>query len=408
MRRSLAVLAAALAAGTFLPSLAAAQRPGTVPKRPRAAAIVDTNDARVYFDWGIRTVGENPEDAANAFYWAARIDPSFGEALYARRAAMLLKDESLLRSMMRDDKPSKDLRSLDSLMLRAVVLNPFVYRRLDLELFRTYYYQSIVREIRMQGGAGNMPSRGEIDFYISKELQDAGPYLRGWNAYAGGNFDDALRFYADAMRRSKEKTGYHLERGRIFAMTGRADSALAELRVALDEMRKRDEKDVVFLYNSKAVIEHSIGRLLEQKDDMNGAREAYGRALQEDLAYWPAHLALASLAIGAKDTTSAVSEIALMTQIASEEPYVRSMAGGWLSMLGKPKEAIVELKKAAQLEPMYALPNVLLGQAYEATREFGDALSAYDRFLERASQRDPQRAFATTRRDALRAAGGGQ
>lgn len=404
--RRLVCLAAALAVALVSPR-AEAQRLGPAPKRPRAPELSDTNDARVYFDWGVKVAADAPENAASAFYWAARIDPAFGDALYARRIALLMRDEGLLRAYMRDDKPSKQMQALDSLLLRAIVLNPFLYRRLDLQLFRSYYYQAVERSIRMSGGSGSgAPSRGEIDYYITQQLADAGPYMRGWNAYAMGDFDAALRWYADAMKRTKEKTGYHLERGRVFAMVGRADSALAELRIALDDLRKRDEKDVVFLYNSKAVIEQSIGKLLEQQNDVAGAREAYGRALQEDLAYWPAHLQLAQLAMGAKDTTAAVSEIALATQIAGDEPYVRSMAGAWLAMLGKPKDAIVELKKAAELEPYYALPHVLLGQAYEAEKDYASAAAAYDAFLARAGQRDAQRAFATQHRDALRARGG--
>jgi tetratricopeptide (TPR) repeat protein len=382
-----------------------AQRLGPAPKRPRAAALADTNDARAYFDFGLAAAANSPGDAANAFYWAARIDPGFGDALYGRRVATLLADEGLLREYMSDGKPSKAMRQLDSLLLRAVVMNPFLYRRLDVQLFRTYYHNAISRSVRMSGG--DAPSSGEVDFYLTKMMSDAGPNMRGWMAYANGDFDGALRLYADAMKRVKEKTGFHLERGRIFGMTGRADSALVELRTALDELRKQDAKNVVYVYNSKAVIEQSIGKVLEQQDSLDAAREAYGRALQEDLAYWPAHLQLANMAINAKDTATAVSELALATQIAPDEPYVHAIAGGTLGMLGKPAEAVAELKKAAELEPLYALPHLLMAQVHEATKDYGAALTAYDAFLARASQHDGRRELATQRRDALRAAGGG-
>jgi hypothetical protein len=42
----------------------------------------------------------------------------------------------------------------------------------------------------------------------------------------------------------------------------------------------------VYFYDSKALFEHTIGMLLEQENDFAGAREAYARALQEDLAFY--------------------------------------------------------------------------------------------------------------------------
>jgi tetratricopeptide (TPR) repeat protein len=100
-----------------------------------------------------------------------------------------------------------------------------------------------------------------------------------------------LRRRAPPLRRGDEgerrKTWYRIERGRIFGRRANADSAIAEFQAALTELRARDAKELVPLYNSKAIIEYSIALLLEQKNDNEGAREAYGRALQEDLAYHP-------------------------------------------------------------------------------------------------------------------------
>ena len=60
--------------------------------------MADTNDAQAYFDYGVRRFDDDPEAAAAAFYWSARINPGSADAWYARRAALLMTDEGLLVS----------------------------------------------------------------------------------------------------------------------------------------------------------------------------------------------------------------------------------------------------------------------------------------------------------------------
>jgi tetratricopeptide (TPR) repeat protein len=401
MRRpALATLLVALLAVIGAPSPSSAQRLGPAPKRPRLFAGADTNDAHAYLDFGIRAAKSAADDAASAFYWAARIDPTLADALYGRRVSILLGNETLLGLVMRDgNHRSRDIQKLDSLQLRAVMLNPFLYRRLDVDLLTTYYRQWIERASRRNGE--DAPSRGEIELEVDRWLRDAGPYMRGWMAYGNGNFDYALSQYADALKQSKEKSDLLVERGRIFGMRGQADSAIAQFQQALAEQRKRDAKDVVVLYNSKAVLEQAIGMLQEQRDSIAAARDAYGRALQEDLAYWPAHMRLGTLAITMKDTATALSELALAAQIAPDEPYVHLLVGSSYAMLGKPDEAMTELKKAIQLEPFFASPHVMLGRLYDSAGFQDEAIAAYKDFLARASRADAQRAWVESRVAAL-------
>ena len=64
-----------LMAWGLLAVAAEAQRLGPAPKRPRTAAIEDTNSARSYFNAGVDAFEHDAEGAATAFYWSARIDP---------------------------------------------------------------------------------------------------------------------------------------------------------------------------------------------------------------------------------------------------------------------------------------------------------------------------------------------
>ena len=142
--------------------------------------------------------------------------------------------------------------------------------------------------------------------------------------------------------------------------------------------------------------------MLEGAGNTQKARDAYGRALQEDLSYYPAHMRLGLLALTEGDTTAAMSELALASDIANDDAYVHYL-NGWV--LGKAKhtaDAVAELKKATELEPYYALPNLVLGAQYESLEKAPEAIAAYERYLALASQRDPQRTFATERVEDLK------
>ena len=58
---------ALFAAAVFLAGPADAQR---APRRPALPAAADTNDARAYYELGVRSMDRRPEVAADAFYWA--------------------------------------------------------------------------------------------------------------------------------------------------------------------------------------------------------------------------------------------------------------------------------------------------------------------------------------------------
>jgi hypothetical protein len=387
-------MAAALAAAVG--HSLAAQRLGQPEERPKLRDVTDSNDAQAYYDLGLQQFERNPQTAAAAFYWAARINPAWGDPVYGRRAALLMKDSRLLnQAFERTRRASPELRRLDSLQYRALMLSPFLYRRLDQRMLTFYIRENYLRRARTSGG--DTPLSTDVDYEINEYLRSASPLLRAWFAYGNGSFDLALKHYDIALGSSRDRASVRLERARIFGMRSQTDSAVAELRLVLDELRKKDEKDLVVFYDSKALAEYSIGILLEGAGDTGGAREAYGKALQEDLAYYPAHLRLGLLALGLKDTATALSELALASDIAGEEPHVRYVHGFVLTAAHHYPDASAELKKAVELEPYYALPYLLLGQVYEQLEKGPEALAAYQGFLDHASLKDMQRDFAVGR-----------
>jgi tetratricopeptide (TPR) repeat protein len=394
------------AAVVALASLAAisplsAQKKGSLPKRPKLQFTTDTNDAGAYYRLGQQVLEGDPRQAADAFYWATRISPNSAEAFYGLRTARHLSDMWRFKRYMEDDRKtieSRDVQQIDSLLARALTLNPFLYRKFDQLMVRNYIHHAV----NSSSYGSERPSPGEIDYWIRGWVQRGGAEARAWLAYGEGRFPDALRAYAEAMKATKRQAYLRTERGRIFFLLGNADSALAELKLALDELRKKDSKELVRLYDSKAVLEHSVGKLHEARNDVTAAREAYGRALEEDLAFYPAHVELANLALLTGDTATSLSELELAVQINGGDAVLRLMYAYVLSAGKRYADAEAHLTKAIEVEPYFPNPYHVLGQVYEAQGKRPEAIAQYEAFLRRAAMNHPMRDEATLRLSALR------
>lgn len=378
----LALAVAALGAAAAVSTLDA-QNLGKPVKRPKLRDVTDTNDAQAYYDAGLRNFRDDPDYAADAFYWAARLNPGWADPLYGRRAAVLTQRRTLLNALMSGNRRKPELKSLDSLLARAYMLNPFLYRRLDRQLFLNWLTD------------GDRQAQGELTYEINVAISKSPPSTQAWFAYSEGNFQKALDQYARAIGQEKETASLHLERARILGMRNEVEPAVAEFQLALQELRQKDEKSLVVLYDSKAMAEFSVATLLEGAGDAQKAKEAYGSALQEDLSYYPAHMRLGLLALSQSDTAAAVSELAMAAELAANDPFIHYMNGWVLARTKHPQEAVAELKKATALEPYYALPNLILATQYEVLEKAPEAMASYERFLQLASAGDPQRQWWT-------------
>jgi tetratricopeptide (TPR) repeat protein len=378
-----------------------AQKKGAVSKRPKLQFSSDTNDAAGYYQLGQQMIDRDPRVAADAFYWATRLNPSSAEAFYGLRTALHLANPWRFKRYMEDDRKvieSAEVRQIDSLLVRALMLNPFLYRKFDQLMYRAYIHHAV----NSSAPGHDRPMATELDYAISVWLQRAGPETRAWVAYSDGRYADALRGYADAIKSTRRKAWLRTERGRIFFLMGNADSALAELGLALEELRKKDTKELVRLYDSKAVLEHSLAKIHVARDNIPAAREAYGRALEEDMAFYPAHFELATMALQMGDTATALSEMELAVQIKADDPVLRLVYGYVLSNTKRYADAEAQLTKAIEVEPYYANLYHILGQVYEVQKKREAAIAQYEAYLARASMNHPMRDEATIRLAALR------
>ena len=373
-----------------------AQKSKDEPRRPRLDASADTNDSHVYYEYGLEKLERDPEEAADAFYWAARIDPTSADAFYARRCALLLSDKYRFQKYFEEDRrtlQSNEIKRIDSLYFYSLTINPFLYRKLDVRLFAEY-----IQLWSEEYARRNNLNAGEVRYAVEREIsQESSASMRAWQAYGEGRFREALDLYAEAIKRARHKAELRADRGRLFFQLGQADSALAELTLAIDELRKTDKKDLVYVYESKALIEHSIGLVQQRLGHAPAAKEAFSQALQEDLSYFPAHLQLAFIGMNDKDTTTTLSELDLAVQIRPDDPLLHYTYGFALATYGKFEDAQVQLRKAIEVDPSFAAPYYLLGEVLDALGKPSEGLTQYQTFLARASRQDLRRKEAEQR-----------
>lgn len=365
---------------------------GPPPPRPKLVeAGADTNDAMTYYAQGVTRIRSAPKEAAAAFYWANQIDPTIPEALAAYRQAMMIADKPRLVRYWRDDEKvlrAPEVQHLDSLYFRALAMNPLLFRPLQQEVLLAVYDEHFRRAYAA--------SRNDVEWWFQETEQDRPTVDRAWFAYGKGRFRQAAELYQHALREAKprDRAGLRMWLAQSFYQMGQRDSALAEFDLALKDLRSSDAKRTVVLYDSKAMLEHSRGLILAELGRDSLAREAYGRALQEDLSYYPAHAHLAMLALRLGDTTTALAELELAVQINGDDAVLRYATAHALAVAGRAQEALVHLQKAVAMRPAYAGPYLLLGHLHESAEMHEQALEYYGQYLARASRTDPMLATA--------------
>ena len=387
-----AALLAALSLSLLDPRPSAAQAP---PPRPPLGGSADTNDAAAYLALGAELLVRDPSAARSAFWWAARIDPSAAAATYGLARAIVLASTDATRAVFdgpREDATRQLIRMSDSLDARAQGLDPFLFRAYD-RLLLIYYVarRNGINDLSVAQGA------------LERILGDMDAEVQGWYQYSTGRMPEALARYADALRRARDPAAIHRRRGEIYAMLRQPDSAVVELRTALAILRKA-ESGATSWYEPKAMLEQQIGLLYERGGRLADARAAYGRALIEDLAFHPAHVRLAAMALAAGDTVAAANEFVLAAELAPTDAVVRYQCGYGLIVARRQAEAAEQLRAAVALEPWYAEPRLLLARLADDNELTTEAVTGYREFLARATTRHPQRLAVQRRLATLSAA----
>jgi tetratricopeptide (TPR) repeat protein len=372
---------------------AGAQARAEAPPRPALPAEADGNDARAYFRLGKSVLESDPRRAADAFWWASQIDPAWAEPLYGLFAARLLANpRQLVRYYDGDPRTlaNPEVRAIDTLYVRAMRMDPFLQPQFDHEIVQVY-------AVAVALGPG-VPARdpSSAAFYMDRQMERMPPVMRGRVLAGEGRMLEALEAFDDALRQGRrahpgvQRYVRHW-RARLFAQAGNDSMALAELGSAVDAGEEAERRDLRF-YQSKAVLAYSQGILHERRGDLAAAREAYARALVEDLSYYAAHARLGALALAAGDSATALAELGLAAEVAPEDAATRLAHASLLARMGRFPEAEAAALAATELAPYYADAWLLLGLVRDARG--GDAVAPYRAFVDRARRDDPRRARA--------------
>jgi len=400
MLLSLVVVAASALAGP-LPGQndARGERP-----RPTLPAAADTNDAGAYYAHGTARLRDRPQEAADAFYWAARLDPGRAQALYGRRAALLMSNPRRLARYMDGEARfirSAEIQSIDSLYHRALMRDPLFFNgELDRQMFDAYITEW-AKDVERRNQGRYTP--GMLEYQVREYMARADVETRAWLAYTQRRFADALPLYDAAVRRSRLKSAVYADRARLHYIMGNDTEAARDMELAVKELRERDEKRLVRFYQSKSLYEHSLGLIHERGGRRDEALEAYSRALQEDLSFFPSHQRLAGLALEAGDTASAIGALALAVDLNGEDGLLRMEYGYLLAVTQRSDEGIAQLSRAAELEPHYAQIHLLLARALDDVGQTEAAVAAYGQFLDRAPRAHPLRRETALRLETLSA-----
>jgi len=332
----------------------------------------DTNDARAYYERAVPLIqaGFNLDTADMALYWASRLDPDWANPLYARAMVILraLRADLLFalfryRSTLRLSLTPRQAQVVDSLVRLAWAHNPLLFTDVDLFV---------------------MP--------LSPPGATLDPGLEGWRAYKLGDFPRAESLLAVALRSHPDQVELRISRAQSLALLGRYDSAAAELGVARDTVRVRAVSHASPVLPSLEMFEYAIGIVRVNQGDFPAAREAFGRALTENLAFYWAHARLAGVDLALHDTAAALTELGLAVEIEPNDPALRLYNGYVLRLARRYAEATSELGVAIRLDPYYAQPHVQLALVAQAEGNSAAAVDHYRRFLALAARRDPDRA----------------
>ena len=269
-----------------------------VPERPALSRGADRNSWESYYDLGMRLAPRMPIRAEAAFYWASRLDPSRAEPLYARWAAFHLQDIARLERYLADDarvlQRAEVLRA-DSLRWRAYLRNPFVHRGLDLVLMD-----------RLPGRWGNDSA------------------TRAWMSYGTGHVARAADQFDLIAKRDPRFADMavmaNVSAGRFPEATVHLDSLLARLR--REETRRLVRPD-----ESKEIYEYALGLLHRARKNPQEATAALHRSLLENLAFYPARMQLAEIALQEGRAADAVDELQQAAEIAPEDGYLHYRLG---------------------------------------------------------------------------------
>jgi Tfp pilus assembly protein PilF len=131
------------------------------------------------------------------------------------------------------------------------------------------------------------------------------------------------------------------------------------------------------------MLEYMIAAAHQAAGRRAPAREALGRALTEDLAFYMAHARLGEIAMAEGKLEEAVGEFTLARDLAPTDAVMHERLGEALVQVKRYAEAEAPLREAMRLEPRWIKPRYQLGLAFVGAERWADAATAFEEYIAR-------------------------
>lgn len=330
-----------------------------IPERPKLPKDLDTLDAEAYYEFGNRP-NVNWKKTHAAYYWAHRLDPEDITYVRAIVVGLLGRQSPQWRAAYQNHTEyvakSKQAKQIDSAYAEVYIRNPFPPRSMT-----CYLTEGLERQ------------RDRV--------------LVGWINFENGCYARAIDAYEEGLAKDSSMLWVHQDLATANYYLRHYDRAVAELQVIIDSLRARDAKYLTRFYESKAMFEYMEGMAYLRARRLEPAREAFGRALTEDLSFYTAHARLGDIAWDEGKFQTAATEYGLAAELKPEDGTVHYYEGEALVKLQHFEEAEQALREAIRLEPYWAQPYFQLGVALEGQEKFADAVAAFEDFIEHCPRR---------------------
>jgi predicted Zn-dependent protease len=222
-----------------------------------------------------------------------------------------------------------------------------------------------------------------------------------YTAYVDRHFDSASADLARLIKKNPDAIQLYVYRAKSQYYLKQFDSATATLSAAIGQIEKRDTTKLLPAYISREMLTYSIAMANAQAQHDSAAKATFQLVVTQNLGFHMAHLHLASQALNAHDTATAINEAQIAAQIRPDDPVVQLFLGYALINAGHLSDGIDHLRQATTVDPYYSIPYYYLGQALEQLHNDTAAVSAYRGYLAHAGRREGLRQSAQDAIDVL-------
>jgi tetratricopeptide (TPR) repeat protein len=332
----------------------------------------DPNDWQAYYEVGFRLMATRPDKAEQYFIRAAQLEPSAAETYVARFAAWWAARPRLWELWVQDDEialADSGAQAAERWLDQAYLINPFV--------------QPTMLMLASPGWTRHPPD-------------DA--YWRGIAKYIQGKWPESIREFTRLLRRNSDRWSAHYWRALSHVQLGNLDSATGDLQTMLDSIGRYEETHTLHGTLGAADLYYTLGLVRLRARDHAGAKAALEQTFVRDLAYYMGHFHYGFLLLQEGDTTGAIREYALATEVNPNDEVLRFNYGTVLLQVGRADSAAAQFAAAVRVNPDYAPPYFNGALALERAGHVVEARSWYEDFISRAPQRmDQQIAIARQR-----------